>query len=372
MEAFHLPLNNDDVMPMDIGDEQDSSMPMDTDLLPMTAGFNLRLDEELKMQLREGSVETNGFSTVLPAAAVVSSSGATLGSSGSSGSSSNQANLALAPGSLSTPPHDTTALLRDLTVESNDEELLESSLMTHTALDASHAVLDAAALGMPKYPVHPSNTSAPATQKAKVVGGKPKGTDCEGPVQPPGDGCIMAERTRPTSHPPRIDVDEILQRMREKETDTDARARALEASLSTASELVERPDSGTRRRRKSSQLSTRSAKIDLSVTAGHMTASLPALEHVADRDVVILLGNTGAGKTLLVHALAGRTVQKVDYTPSGSSVSREVWDVDNPVDVFAVGHGKASKTKCIRQYVRSPDSVVYLDAPGCGAPPCML
>ena len=122
-------------------------------------------------------------------------------------------------------------------------------------------------------------------------------------------------------------------------------------------------------------------KLDLGLIARHLEASLPSVKRVAGRKVVLLLGNTGVGKSLLLQALAGRAVVRRRYSPStglapeanadamdtepAALEEKWVWDVEEPLEGFGVGHEQASETKCIRDYSEGDDSIVYLDAPGC-------
>ena len=120
-------------------------------------------------------------------------------------------------------------------------------------------------------------------------------------------------------------------------------------------------------------------KLDLGLVAKHLEASLPSVERVAGRKVALLLGNTGVGKSLLLQALAGRNVVQRRYAhsacaappeaadpdamdvsdpepPAGSLEERWVWDVEEPLEGFGVGHEQASETKCIRHYTRAEDA----------------
>lgn len=117
-------------------------------------------------------------------------------------------------------------------------------------------------------------------------------------------------------------------------------------------------------------------KLDLHLLVRLVNESLPVLKHVKHKDVVLLLGNTGVGKSLLIQAVAGGNVQRRQYLNKiGSLEAQEnsepidrmakwVWDVDDPVPGFAVGHDQVSETKHIRHYIPESNSVVYLDAPG--------
>jgi hypothetical protein len=124
-------------------------------------------------------------------------------------------------------------------------------------------------------------------------------------------------------------------------------------------------------------------RLDLGLVAQHLEASLPSVERVAGRKVVLLLGNTGVGKSLLLQALAGSKVVRRRHAPGSGpcpmdlsegaappradAEERWVWDVADGLEGFDVGHEQASETKCIRHYAQSDDSIVYLDAPGSAA-----
>lgn len=119
-------------------------------------------------------------------------------------------------------------------------------------------------------------------------------------------------------------------------------------------------------------------KLDLALVAQHLEASLPAVERVAGRNVAVLLGNTGVGKSTLLQALAGRAVTRRRYVTGAGLVdgdamdcstaedgdARWVWDAAEPLEGFGIGHEQVSETKCIRHWASSNDSIMYLDAPG--------
>lgn len=119
-------------------------------------------------------------------------------------------------------------------------------------------------------------------------------------------------------------------------------------------------------------------KLDLALVAKHLEASLPAVERVAGRNVAVLLGNTGVGKSTLLQALAGRAVTRRRFVPGAGLVdgdamdcstaedgdARWVWDAAEPLKGFGIGHEQVSETKCIRHWASTDDSIMYLDAPG--------
>ena len=77
------------------------------------------------------------------------------------------------------------------------------------------------------------------------------------------------------------------------------------------------------------------------------------MEQVEGRDVVLVIGKTGTGKSTLIQAIAGRKLHEAEYVSSfiqkGSTIdaaSKVVYEVTG----FEIGHAKISKTTNIGCY----------------------
>lgn len=103
-----------------------------------------------------------------------------------------------------------------------------------------------------------------------------------------------------------------------------------------------------------------------------------ALEEVEGRNVVLVVGKTGTGKSTLIQGIAGKKLGPATYETiyAGHSVTKQVFEVQDGQDLldFQIGHAKTSKTKAIHCYSRSTSSasnssstdtsLLYLDSPG--------
>ena len=104
-------------------------------------------------------------------------------------------------------------------------------------------------------------------------------------------------------------------------------------------------------------------RLDLSLLVALLDSAEPTLEYVEGKDVVMLLGTTGVGKSSLIQALDGRHFFKQRYSRvGGENHEVEVWVADSELEEFAIGHDLVSKTKGIRHY--SKGNVTYVDSPG--------
>ncbi|KAJ1462964.1 hypothetical protein M885DRAFT_103554 [Pelagophyceae sp. CCMP2097] len=97
--------------------------------------------------------------------------------------------------------------------------------------------------------------------------------------------------------------------------------------------------------------------LDVGALAALVRAGEAAVEAARDKDVVVLLGSTGSGKTTSVVALAGREMVRRDDEQLGV-----VFEAREPLEGLEIGHSKESQTKHLAHHVRG--EFVYIDTPG--------
>jgi energy-coupling factor transporter ATP-binding protein EcfA2 len=100
----------------------------------------------------------------------------------------------------------------------------------------------------------------------------------------------------------------------------------------------------------------------------------PTLERVRGKDVVLIIGKTGTGKSTLIQGIAGKKLHSTVHTTPwhDESVRKSVFEAEEALPGFEIGHAKTSMTKHINCYVRQQvdtttqekTEVVYLDSPG--------
>jgi energy-coupling factor transporter ATP-binding protein EcfA2 len=96
------------------------------------------------------------------------------------------------------------------------------------------------------------------------------------------------------------------------------------------------------------------------IEMGKASASL-----VEGKDVVLIVGKTGTGKSTLVQGIAGKHMKKCSYELD--AVGKDVFEADDPVPGFEIGHAKSSMTKhikCLFREGRANSNFAYLDTPG--------
>lgn len=121
-------------------------------------------------------------------------------------------------------------------------------------------------------------------------------------------------------------------------------------------------------------VNTMSRRFDVDLVVKSIERGEPVLEQVKGKDVVLVIGKTGTGKSTLMQAIAGRKLQEAEHVSSfiqqGSTVdtaAKVVYEAVDPLPGFEIGHAKMSKTAHIGCYTHNPgDSrpLLFIDSPG--------
>ena len=100
----------------------------------------------------------------------------------------------------------------------------------------------------------------------------------------------------------------------------------------------------------------------------------PTLERVRGKDVVLIIGKTGTGKSTLIQGIAGKKLHSAVHATTcfGKTVKKSVFEAEEALPGFEIGHAKTSMTKHINYYVhqqvdtttQEEEEVVYIDSPG--------
>ena len=110
--------------------------------------------------------------------------------------------------------------------------------------------------------------------------------------------------------------------------------------------------------------------FDMQILQSSIEQSTEAFDLVRGRDVVMVVGKTGVGKSTFIQGIAGKRIYTVDHTSQsyGETATKTVYDAQDALDNFEIGHGKVSKTRSLNAYLHKNltkgTEYVYLDSPG--------
>ena len=91
-----------------------------------------------------------------------------------------------------------------------------------------------------------------------------------------------------------------------------------------------------------------------------------ALQQQEDRNALLFVGCTGAGKTTVIYHIAGKNLKKTRHT-SESGITEVVYKPQDEQDLpgFVLGHSQCgSGTQCITSWLHPDSGVVYMDSAG--------
>ncbi|CAJ1966717.1 unnamed protein product [Cylindrotheca closterium] len=110
--------------------------------------------------------------------------------------------------------------------------------------------------------------------------------------------------------------------------------------------------------------------FDINMLKESIETGSKILNDIEGKNVVLVIGKTGTGKSTFIQGIAGRhlceTIHSTDC--DGKTVEKNVYDSQDALPDFTIGHEKISQTKAFCSFVPDEqdgkEEVVYIDTPG--------
>ncbi|MGK3761231.1 MAG: energy-coupling factor transporter ATP-binding protein EcfA2, partial [Bacillariaceae sp.] len=93
--------------------------------------------------------------------------------------------------------------------------------------------------------------------------------------------------------------------------------------------------------------------FDVDLLRDCIKRSEDSLKHIDGKDVVLIVGKTGTGKSTFIQGIAGKTFKKSSFSCDDKNLTaKDVFEAENPIPGFEIGHAKSSMTKHIKFFLR--------------------
>ena len=126
-----------------------------------------------------------------------------------------------------------------------------------------------------------------------------------------------------------------------------------------------------------SQTKTTFKRFDANLIVESIQYGESVLEVVKGKDIVLIVGKTGTGKSTLIQAIAGRKFHEVEHlytirkrSECTDAAKKIVYEAIDPLPGFEIGHAKASKTTTFACFNKSSfksgsgNDLLFVDSPG--------